>query len=159
MNRRFCSSDYYSFAPPADATAPLLPRHYYRLLSSLLVPPPVEVPDYTSGEDAFARRMRMSQQGAIGYSAVAQLPPLPPPPLSPTPQQQLSQLAPTSINIRNHLPRPSFTNNLPPYRLSASPPLLPVLCQAHTLRARSTCLAVFPSGQSSFVKRLMENQG
>jgi splicing factor 45 len=67
-------------------------------LPPLPPPPPAEVPDDIFCEDAFARRMRMSQQGAIGHAATANTPT--PPPVPP------AQATPAPSNARHDFARP-----------------------------------------------------
>ncbi|CCX04861.1 Similar to DNA-damage-repair/toleration protein DRT111, chloroplastic; acc. no. P42698 [Pyronema omphalodes CBS 100304] len=146
--RGFAPPSNYSFAPPpsfappaGDASPPPPPT------SSAPPPPPVEVPDDISGEDAFARRMRMSQQGAVGYSGISQAPteapPPPPPPQhapappSPTPSAVISR-APVMFEQPVKLDR-AESPEYEPEPESSEPSLRP--------------------GQSGFAKRLMEKQG
>ncbi|KAJ5875633.1 uncharacterized protein N7473_012980 [Penicillium subrubescens] len=98
MNRQFAPPG--SFAPPPN-------------LNDIPPPPPADIPDDPSGEDAFARRARMSQNlnSDLGTSNYAQPPPPPPedtsapmdatqnqPPV-PQPPQPLDAFQPSSATI------------------------------------------------------------
>lgn len=73
-------------------------------------PPPVEVPDDATGEDAYARRVRLSQMGT-------QYPPPPPPPHSDSPQPPLP--VPPSVP---HAPAPQ-ADKIPAPTISRAPVL------------------------------------
>lgn len=126
----------YSFAPPPQFAPPS---------DNAPPPPPVEVPDDISGEDAFARRMRMSQQGAIGYAATAPqtatpTPPLPPPP--PPPAEDSATISRAPVRYEQP-PIPSEPTNT--YSPSTPEP------ESSEPSSRP--------GQAGFAKRLMEKQG
>ncbi|CAL5873892.1 uncharacterized protein PFLUO_LOCUS8175 [Penicillium psychrofluorescens] len=78
------------FAPPSFAPPPNL--------NDAPPPPPASVPDDAHGEDAFARRMRMSQRsgddGPVDYN---EFPPPPPPPTEPPAQR--SGVQPPAENL------------------------------------------------------------
>ena len=102
------------FAPPQMSFAP--PPHSSEKRNSLSPPPPplavpaVEVPDDATGEDAYARRLRLSRQ-AQGHSAyepaapsLQELPPPPPP--SPPPPPPTVFNSPPSAYLPDAAPPP-----------------------------------------------------
>ncbi|CUS14714.1 unnamed protein product [Tuber aestivum] len=148
---RFAPPAKYSFAPPPQlsggADAPPSPPP-----PAAATGPPVIVPDDVSGEDAYARRLRMSQLGSAGYSSTTTTttvsepppppppsPPPPPPAAGPTPQPTISR-APvlyTTSQPPMDAPTDESTDQSPP-----SPPSNPLL-----------------PGQKDFATRLMSKLG
>jgi splicing factor 45 len=84
-----------SFAPPKNYDEPPPPPEVE--MTEAAPPPPADVPDDATGEDAYARRLRLSQQsppppptstdsGQITRAPVRYTQPPPPPPRSPSPE-------------------------------------------------------------------------
>ena len=108
------------FAPPQGLS--FAPPHFDD--HDVPIPQPADIPDDPTGEDAYARRMRLSQTGnqtadtvqvpgrLQGLSWPSPLPPPPPPPPS-FQQQRVSQV--------HKSPSPPITANAPPSTISRAP--------------------------------------
>lgn len=114
-----------SFAPPPNIKDDIPPP-----------PPPVHVPDDATGEDAYARRMRLSQQQAAPTAP-------PPPPTSAPPAGQILR-AP----VRYSLPAP------PPELPKEEPEMTAVESTADEPQTRSN-----RPGQAGFAERLLTKYG
>ncbi|KAG7004832.1 mannan polymerase II complex anp1 subunit [Physcia stellaris] len=116
MNKQFAPPGM-SFAPPAS-------------LNETPPPPPVEVHDDPTGEDAYARRMRLSQmarQVERPPSPVQQpfSPPPPPPPPPPTSDIEQARPPPPPLQAPVKAPQASISRAPVRYNLPAAPPELP----------------------------------
>ncbi|RPA97923.1 hypothetical protein L873DRAFT_1741186 [Choiromyces venosus 120613-1] len=145
---RFAPPAKYSFAPPphlsggsGDGGAGVPPPPPP---PAAAIGPPVAVPDDTSGEDAYARRLRMSQLGSAGYSSTAppSSEPPPPPPTDPTPQPTISRAPILYTTTPQTPPTTSDASEPPPTDQPPSPPSNPLL-----------------PGQKDFATRLMSKLG
>jgi splicing factor 45 len=98
------------FAPPGSFAPP--PN-----LNDIPPPPPADIPDDPSGEDVFARRLRMSQNvsDGTGTSNYAVPPPPPPPDEQPAPPDDVTSEDP-------YLHRLEQSQNQPPPEHTPAPP-------------------------------------
>ncbi|KAL7273485.1 hypothetical protein RUND412_003660 [Rhizina undulata] len=162
MGNRFAPPPNYSFAPPpqlqhssTENSPPPPPPQDYTNVPPLA--PVVEVPDDVSGEDAYARRMRMSQQGQSGYAAISTQPPPPPPAptfvpsrASPSPPQPESSATISRAPVRYSLPAAppdqELTNDISEPTENTE--------QEQTSEQRS-----LRPGQKDFARRLMNKYG
>ncbi|CAZ79344.1 unnamed protein product [Tuber melanosporum] len=153
LGNRFAPPTKYSFAPPpqlsgGDGGAGVLPPPPPPAAAT---GPPVAVPDDASGEDAYARRLRMSQLGSAGYSSTTSTtsepppppPPPPPPSADPTPQPTISRAPVLYTTPQPPTDTPTDTpTDEPTDQSPPSPPSNPLL-----------------PGQKDFAARLMSKLG
>ena len=147
-----------SFAPPSDLnTAPI----------AVDSPPIASIPDDPTGEDAYARRMRLSQSQALvappstSYAESSSPPPPPPPMLEPSfmpppPQPALSPKIPPTISrapVRYNLP--SAPSELP----TTEAELATALEAEASDPAPSDEPRSLRPGQKGFAERLMSKYG
>ena len=122
-----------SFAPPSSINADIPP------------PPPAEIPNDPTGEDAYARRMRLSQQ-----QQQVPAPPTPQPPPAPIPAAQISR-APVRYTL------PSAPAELPSSEAELEARLAedsPDATNSDTEQPRSS-----RPGQAGFAERLLSKYG
>lgn len=108
ISETFASPPSMSFAPPAQFESPsnlVKPdddsdEHEY------VPPPPAMLPDDLTGDDAFARRMRMS-----GLQNVPAPPSPPPPPPPDMPKPTIGQIARAPVRYNLPLPDPELPSN------------------------------------------------
>ena len=127
-------------------------------------PPPMEVPDDASGEDAYARRMRLSQlQSGIPAAPLTEPPPPPPPPEEPVPSQNLN-FQRSAIDASSTVARAPVRYNLPPApaELPKSEEELEAALQEDAEQQDDSAKDVPRSsrpGQRGFAERLMSKYG
>ncbi|KAJ5081552.1 hypothetical protein NUU61_009816 [Penicillium alfredii] len=102
MNRQFAPPS--SFAPPPNLNS--------------VPPPPASVPDDASGEDAFARRMRMGQNTNSDMASPDYTQPPPPPP----PEEPPAPLPDDNTGDEAYMRRLQRTNNQPTVETAPPPP-------------------------------------
>lgn len=149
-----------SFAPPASLNETPPPP-----------PPPVEVHDDPTGEDAYARRMRLSQmarQVERPSSPVQQPFSPPPPPPPPTSDTQQARPAPPPLQAPAKVPQASISRAPVRYNLPAAPPELPKSeaelesafeTEEADPEAPSDAPRSLRPGQKGFAERLMSKYG
>lgn len=152
------------FAPPSSFSGsfnavpppPALPS------STFAPPPPETVDDAATGEDAYARRVRLSQQG----SNMSQSFP-PPPPSGPPSQSKSFPPPPSFAPPKSFAPPPAFSTGMsaPPRDPSVSPPYSPPPPspppgeQQDYAPGGSEPERTSRPGQKGFAARLMEKYG
>ena len=127
---QFAPPQSMSFAPPPNLSEELSPPP----------PPPAEIHDDTTGSDAYARRMRLSQQYASQTP-----PPLPPPSTAPVPGQI------SAAPVRYNLP-------LPPPELPATEAELEAKLEESSTPEPDAPRSSRP-GQAGFAERLLSKYG
>ena len=151
-----------SFAPPPELDGPVS-----------LPPPPAEILDNATGEDAFARRMRMSQQSQASPAKKLSsfYPPPPPKPESvppPPPPPSDESAAPRTSQSQHTISRAPVRYSLPaaPAELPRSEAELEDAlqqeqdnAQAESTAAKDDAPRSLRPGQKGFAERLMSKYG
>ena len=133
--------------PPEPDNAPIPPP-----------PPPADLPDDPTGEDAYARRLRMSQQAGAPLAPPPEpVPPPPPPTGAPDPQHTISR-APVRYNL------PAAPAELPQSETELESALLaeqgaPTTADELSTAADDGASRSLRPGQKGFAERLMSKYG
>ncbi|RYO79617.1 hypothetical protein DL766_001901 [Monosporascus sp. MC13-8B] len=156
MNNQFAPPDAYSFAPPP------------------MSPPRASVPEDKTGDDAYARRLAMSQ----GQAPPPPRSPSPPPPPPPPPPAQPAPADPSSLPppppppepepdsatisrapVRYEPPQPATTQPPAPAADSADPDAMDEDAYSPTAEEETPPQPTKRPGQKDFAKRLMSKYG
>ncbi|RYP43629.1 hypothetical protein DL768_009828 [Monosporascus sp. mg162] len=152
MNNQFAPPDAYSFAPPP------------------MSPPRASVPDDKTGDDAYARRLTMSQGQAPPPPRSPSPPPPPPPPAQPAPADPSSLPPPppppepdsatiSRAPVRYAPPETATAQPPAPAADSADPDAMDEDTYSPTAEEETSQLPTKRPGQKDFAKRLMSKYG